>query len=39
METEGYEGGHHRYNTFPFSLVSHLSLSVFAAKRILSPED
>jgi hypothetical protein len=39
METEGYEGGHHRYSTFPFSLLFHLSLSVFAAERFLSPKD
>jgi hypothetical protein len=39
METEGYEGWYHRYSTFPFSLLSRLSLLVFAAERIFSPED
>ena len=38
METEGYEGGYHRYSTFLFSLLSRLSLSVFAANEFVPPK-
>ena len=39
METEGYEGGYHRYSTFLFSLLSRLNLSSVRRKRIRSPEN
>jgi hypothetical protein len=35
---KGYEGGYHRYSTFLFSLLSRLSLSVFAANEIVPPK-